>query len=156
MQEFSFERAVEKDQNELTQIAFRAKKHWDYPEEWIELWADELTITARYIRNNFVFKAVEKYQNSIVGFCAIELHRQENKIVIGHAWVLPSFMGLKIGSRLIEYALNNLQSLPFNQITVVADPYSRGFYEKLGFRFIREIESTPKGRYLPVLGKEVH
>ncbi len=154
MKDFHFEIATEKDRNQLTEIAFSAKRHWDYPEEWIELWTDDLTISARYIRNNFVFKAIEDSRNSIVGFCAIEFHRTEKKLEIAHAWVLPSFIGLTIGSQLIEYALNNLKSLPFNRITVVADPNATGFYEKLGFQFIREIESTPKGRFLPVLEKE--
>lgn len=143
--------AGEEDGNKLTEIAFSAKRHWGYPEEWIELWTDELTISAQYIKNHFVFKAIDESQHSIVGFCAIEHHRQEKKLEIAHAWVLPSYIGKNIGSQLINYALKKLESLPFNRITVVADPNARGFYEKLGFRFIREIESIPKGRLLPVL-----
>ena len=155
MHHFQIKTAVEKDRKELTEIAFSAKRHWNYPEKWIELWTDDLTISAHYIRNHFVFKAIEDSKNSIVGFCALELHRPEKKLEIAHAWVLPSFMGLNIGSQLVKYAFNNLKSLPFNRITVVADPNAKGFYEKLGFKFIKEIESTPEGRFLPFLQKEV-
>lgn len=155
MQDFHIKIALENDRTELTEIAFRAKRHLDYPEEWIKLWTDELTISAGYIQNNFVFKAIANPQNTIAGFCAIEHHRPEKKLEIAHVWVLPAFMGRNIGSQLIEFALNNLKSLPFNRIIVVADPHAKGFYEKLGFQFIREIESIPKGRFLPVLEKEL-
>ena len=39
----------------LTDIAFASKRHWQYPEGWIELWAEELTITTAYIRSHEVF-----------------------------------------------------------------------------------------------------
>jgi hypothetical protein len=42
---------------ELTAIAFAAKRHWGYPEAWIDLWTDELTVDGRYVEENWVFLA---------------------------------------------------------------------------------------------------
>jgi len=36
--------AQEEDCESLTTIAFAAKRHWQYPESYYELWEDELTI----------------------------------------------------------------------------------------------------------------
>jgi hypothetical protein len=39
-------RAEGPEASELTAVAFAAKRHWGYPEAWIDLWADELTVDA--------------------------------------------------------------------------------------------------------------
>ena len=98
MSEFHITIASERDRKKLTEIAFRAKRHWKYPEEWIELWSDDLSISAQYIRNHFVFKAIDESQHSIIGFCAIEYHKEDQKLEIAHAWVLPPYMGKNIGT----------------------------------------------------------
>jgi hypothetical protein len=41
MMNIIFRSGLGSDAPELTKIAFAAKRHWDYPEEWIDLWADE-------------------------------------------------------------------------------------------------------------------
>jgi hypothetical protein len=35
-------RAKPEDAETLTEIAHAAKRHWDYPERWIEAWRDIL------------------------------------------------------------------------------------------------------------------
>ncbi len=36
-------RAVPEDAGKLTEIAIAAKRHWDYPERWIQIWIPQLT-----------------------------------------------------------------------------------------------------------------
>jgi hypothetical protein len=43
------ERANAQDAEKLTEIAFAAKRHWGYPEEWMESWRDALTIKPEFI-----------------------------------------------------------------------------------------------------------
>jgi hypothetical protein len=50
-------RAATADASELSTIAFAAKRYWGYPEAWIDLWADQLTIDDGYIEANRVFVA---------------------------------------------------------------------------------------------------
>jgi hypothetical protein len=59
----SIRTACASEAEDLTMIAFAAKRHWNYPEKWIELWAEELTIDGRYIEHNTVF-VVEDARNS--------------------------------------------------------------------------------------------
>jgi len=32
------------DAEELTKVAIASKKHWGYPDRWLDLWKDELTM----------------------------------------------------------------------------------------------------------------
>ena len=36
----------------LTELAHAAKRHWGYPESWIENWQADLTITKEFIAEN--------------------------------------------------------------------------------------------------------
>lgn len=151
MKGFSIHTASEADRTVLTNIAFAAKRFWNYPEEWIQLWTDELTISARYIRDHYVFKVMDRKSGKIIGFCALEHHRNEHALEIAHAWVLPEYMGKNIGAWMINHALSNLQTLPVNRYVVTADPNAAGFYEKLGFSTTHTVSSKPLGRWIPVM-----
>ena len=50
----------------LTKIAFAAKRTWDYPEEYMIIWKDELTITDDYIDENIVFVAERRKQVTVI------------------------------------------------------------------------------------------
>ena len=41
----------------LSEIAHQAKRHWGYPEHWINHWTEDLTIEADFVANNEVFLA---------------------------------------------------------------------------------------------------
>ena len=45
------------DADALTEIAFAAKRHWRYPENWIRQWQEALTITPEYVIENPTFVA---------------------------------------------------------------------------------------------------
>ena len=83
----------------LTAIAFAAKRHWGYPEDWIQRWTDILTLTPEYIRSNPTFSAIEGEE--IVGFCALRLTGAE--AAVDHLWVTPASMGKGIGSALFRH-----------------------------------------------------
>src|SRR5437660_12917814 len=62
-------RAKPNEAESLTAIAHAAKRHWGYPESWIERWTSDLAITPDFIANNEVFVAVNG--GKIVGSCAL-------------------------------------------------------------------------------------
>ncbi len=47
-QQIQIVRAAYTDSNILTDIAFSAKRTWNYPEEYYKIWKNELTITELY------------------------------------------------------------------------------------------------------------
>jgi GNAT superfamily N-acetyltransferase len=133
--------------SELTAIAFAAKRHWGYPEEWIELWADELTVDAAYLEKNWVFLA--KDRTRIVGWCAVSEGRGEHWL--DYCWVVPEATGHGVGRSLVLRALRLAGELHWPTLRVIADPNAEGFYRRLGFRRIGNHPSVPDGRRLPVL-----
>src|SRR5690606_19491917 len=139
------------DASELTIIAFAAKWYWGYPEEWIALWADQLTVDGTYIEANRVFLADDGA--CILGWCAVAERREE--YWIDYCWVLPEATRSGIGRALVQHAFRLVAELRASTVKVVADPNAEGFYCKLGFRLIGNHPSVPSGRSLPVLEAEV-
>lgn len=136
---------------ELTGIAFAAKRHWGYPEAWINLWADELSIDGDYIEENWVFLATDG--NRILGWCAVSEEGEE--YWLDYCWVLPEAAGRGIGRALIRQAFRLAAELSSLTLKVIADPNAEGFYRKLGFRPIGIRPSVPNGRKLPILEADV-
>ena len=149
MEKFKILPAVTFDAKQLTEIAFKSKRHWDYPEEWISGWKEDLTITSDYIGSNYVFKLIEIPTDRICGFCAIEYEGE--RIEIAHMWLDPAFMGRGLGNYLLAGSLEKVAHLEPKEIFVISDPNALGFYSKFGFVKVGEIESTPAGRFLPKL-----
>lgn len=146
-------RAEDKENEILTLIAFEAKRYWKYPEEYFDVWKDELTITPDYINKNEVH--VAKVDGKAVGFISIvEVKNdfQVGDLLIGkgfwldHIFVHPSFIGNRVGSELIFFLKklckeNNISCLHF-----LSDPNAKGFYDSIGAQFIEEVPSNIKGR----------
>jgi GNAT superfamily N-acetyltransferase len=144
-------RAEAFEASELTAIAFAAKRHWGYPEEWIDLWADELSVDGRYIDQNRVFLATDGTRT--LGWCALSKEREE--CWLDYCWVLPDAAGRGIGRALILQAFRLAAESRSLTLKVVADPNAEGFYCKMGFRRIGDRPSVPNGRRLPVLEADV-
>ena len=69
--EISIERARSEQAVRLTQIASAAKSYWGYPAAWIDLWHNQLNITAQYISQQEVYVVLDN-EAVIVGFYALE------------------------------------------------------------------------------------
>lgn len=133
----------------LTEIAFAAKRFWGYPESWIEVWREYLTITPDYIERHEVFVAVES--DRLIGFYALVI--SEGKTELDHLWIWPERIGKGVGSRLLGHAIDRAAALNIATIEIVADPNAEGFYLKAGARRIGEVISIIEGqeRRLPRL-----
>ena len=147
----AFRMASSSDAEELTRIAFAAKRHWGYPEDWIALWADELRIGADYIEANWVILAAAGSRT--LGWCAVSAERGE--CWLDNCWVLPEAAASGIGRALVGRALRHAAGLSSPTLRVISDPNAEGFYLKLGFRRIGDHPSEPVGRRLPVLEVKV-
>src|SRR5216110_1659166 len=62
-------RALRADAPTLTRVAHAAKRHWKYPEDWIRLWQDALTVTPGFIDRHPVCCAVLGAR--VLGFYAL-------------------------------------------------------------------------------------
>jgi GNAT superfamily N-acetyltransferase len=118
----------------LTQIALSAKRHWGYPERWMELWRPELTFDAGYFEVNESWTA--EVDGQPVAFYT--LLDKEGMAWLENLWVLPAYMNRGIGRRLFHHALQLARRRGFRILQLEADPNAAGFYEKMGMHKIAE------------------
>jgi ribosomal protein S18 acetylase RimI-like enzyme len=121
-------RAKPEDAEALTQIAHAAKRHWGYPENWIEAWRDVLTMRPEFIAGNISFCAIE--DDRAVGFYI--LTAEADGLHLDHLWVLPEAMRRGIGRALFEHAAAEAQKAGRSHIKIEADPNAEGFYRRMG------------------------
>lgn len=146
-------RATPADAARLTEIAFAAKRHWGYPEHWIQTWRDILTMRPEFIGANLAYSAME--DGRAVGFYL--LTTESDGLHLDHLWILPSAIGRGIGRALFEHAAEQGKRLGFETIKIEADPNAAGFYERMGARRVgtQVTEIEGERRELPLLVYEV-
>ena len=142
-------RARPEDAEALTAIAHAAKRHWGYPERWIESWRDILTMRPEFIGANIAYCAMEA--GSPAGFYVLTTER--DGLHLDHLWILPPAMRRGIGRALFTHAVEQAAVAGFDAIKIEADPNAEGFYQRMGAKRvgtnISEIEGNP--RELPLL-----
>ena len=133
----------------LTQIALSAKRHWGYPERWMEIWAPQLTFTAEYFEENESWGATAN--EKLIAFYTLQ--DKSGIAWLENLWVLPEFIGRGIGKALFFHAVNVARQRGYKILQLEADPNAIGFYEKMGLRKIGERHSEVNGspRILPIM-----
>lgn len=142
----NFELASSDDSSLLTDTAFKSKRKWNYTEEQMALWTNELTITERYIKENHVFKILDK--TNYLGFFSLVI--KDKYIEIDHFWLLPENIQKGYGSITFDFIQQTAQRLNYNILRVFSEPHANGFYSKMGGKIVQSKESKVKGRFLDV------
>jgi GNAT superfamily N-acetyltransferase len=142
-------RAKPQDADALTEIAFAAKRHWGYPERWIQNWRDILTMRPEFIAANVTYGAMENAR--AVGFYL--LTNESDGLHLDHLWIAPHAMGRGIGRALFEHALEQTRRLGHRTLKIEADPNAEGFYTRMGARRVgvTVINIGDQPRELPLL-----
>ena len=150
--------AVEKDSDVLTALSFASKGYWNYPEGYFEIWKNELTISEEYIQKNDVF--VYESGTSVIGYYSVVNLENDIKISgitikkgawLDHMFIDPLNIGKGIGTILFNHMRKWCFDIAIREIGILADPNSRGFYEKMGCIYQHEYPSTIEGRTTPYL-----
>lgn len=142
-------RARPEDAEALSRIAFAAKRHWGYPERWMEIWREALTVTPQFVRRNEVYVTV--VYGEPAGFYALVGEGEE--VELEHLWVLPERIGTGIGRALFEHAVGRAVALGAGTLKIEADPHAEAFYRRMGARRVREnvYRIEDQKRVLPLL-----
>ena len=149
-------KAVVADIDTLNRISLASKKHWRYPQDWIDHWREDLKVTTTHFEEHQVIKAVleNEGQEIIVGFCIVGETDQEYEVL--HLWVDPPYIGKGYGKTLLNQALEMAITTP-KDILVEADPNAEAFYKAMGFVTFDEVKSIyPEGRVLPLMRKSIN
>ena len=140
-------RAQTEEADTLTAIAHAAKRHWEYPDEWIEQWKPALTITPQFIADNEVLVAI--VDDAIAGCCALVVTGALAEIE--HMWIKPEQMGSGVGRALFEHARDRARELQLPVLELSADPNAEGFYERMGAKRVGDVPASMNGAAARVL-----
>ena len=140
-------RATPDEAATLTAIAHAAKRHWGYPEEWIERWKVDLTIAPDLIANNEVFVAI--VSDEIAGCCALVVN--DSLAEIEHMWIKPEQIGSGVGRALFDHVRDRANELHLPALELSADPNAEGFYARMGAARVGEVRADmdERTRVLP-------
>lgn len=141
--------AMSQEAAELTRIAHDAKRHWGYPEHWMQRWETDLTLTPEFIADNHVYVAEDG--DRLSGFYALII--KEQKAELEHLWVAPDSIGTGVGKELFLNAMQKAAELRVTSVGISSDPNAEGFYQKMGAYRVGETTSELDGepRVLPRL-----
>jgi N-acetylglutamate synthase-like GNAT family acetyltransferase len=131
----------------LTAIAHAAKRHWNYPADWIEQWKLDLTITPEFIAENEVFVAMADEQ--VAGCCALVM--TGSLAEIEHMWMRPEHMGTGLGRALFEHAKRRALECGASVLELSADPNAEGFYARMGAKRVGDIPAAMNGEQHRIL-----
>ncbi|MDX2493609.1 MAG: GNAT family N-acetyltransferase [Desulfuromusa sp.] len=146
----------------LTAVSFKSKGYWGYAEEYFAIWKDELTISPEYIENNIVF--VCEQDGAVTGYYSI-IELQESIQVAGaqldkgfwleHMFIVPENIGRGTGSELFSHLRKECIDQGINELKILVDPNSTGFYEKMGCKYRSDFPSTIPDRTTPLFVLQV-
>ena len=148
--------AKKTESQQLTAISFASKGYWEYPEKYFDIWKDELTISPAYIEENLVF--IYEGNDEIKGYYSIIEFKEPIEIStvklpkgfwLEHMFVSPESIGQGIGTKLFQHINQTCYSNGILRLGILVDPNSKGFYEKMGCHYKREIPSTIPNRTTP-------
>ena len=134
----------------LTEIAHRAKAHWGYPDEWMRLWRDELTIPSAYL-DRAVVNVARIATQPVAFYALIPLEERPQDWELEHLWVSPASMGLGIGRVLVTHAIREVAGRGGRSMFILSDPHAESFYHGMGAHTIGRREAFVAGheRWLP-------
>ena len=130
----------------LSGIAVRSKAHWPYPAEFLARFARTLALTPSVVAANDVW--VADRDGVPIGFYVL-LDRGDLS-VLDDLWLEPAEIGRGYGRQLFEHALARATATGAAFLEWEAEPYAMGFYERMGARRVRWVQSA-LGRHLPVM-----
>ncbi|MFC0875676.1 GNAT family N-acetyltransferase [Saccharicrinis sp. FJH2] len=151
------EKAKPSDYSVLTEIAFLAKRHWNYPESYYRIWQDELTVSKDYINQSIVYKALAG--EFVVGFYSLSENKSDfysGDVFVSkghwleHLFILPEYHNMGIGTLLMQHAITISKKLGISELLIFVDPYASRFYDKAGAEFLYNSKSSISGRMIPV------
>lgn len=151
---FKLYRSTETDAKSLSRISKASKAYWGYPAAWLELWRNDLEVTAAYLTQHPTFVLQNTVNSTYTGFCIIS-EEHTHTLWIEHLWVLPEYIGQGLGSALLNTALQTCVQPGHRLVKVIADPNAAAFYASKGFITVDYHPSQPGDRKLPVMEKSL-
>ncbi|OKH43292.1 hypothetical protein NIES2101_30770 [Calothrix sp. HK-06] len=132
---------------EITQLGIRSKLYWGYNLEQMSVFVQELMLQPDAI--TALHTHVLELDDEIIGYYNLLPHEQT--VELKHLFIEPSHFRKGFGSKLLKHARSTAVSLGFRQMIILSDPNAEVFYLKHGAQLIEYIQSSIRGRLIPLL-----
>ena len=109
------------------------------------------SLTSLY-ESRFVHGFIGEADGAAAGFARTQFHKSENHLYLASLYILPGFQGRGIGGRLLEAAEKKARADGLEELWVgvmVQNEAARRWYDKRGFRFVREESFRMGGATVP-------
>ena len=144
------EKAIRTDAEDLTELTIRSKSHWNYSTQQIKNWRNDLTISETYITEKKVYKLIDN-ENKIIGYYSYFKMDDNQMVKLENLFIEPKFIKCGFGKMLMTDFLERIKKTKTEKIILDADPNAEKFYEQIGFKVIGKLETSIKGRFLPIM-----
>jgi len=146
----SFRSADPAEAAQLSEIASQSKAIWGYTTEFMQACRAELTYTETQLESDTFSFIVCEIDRVIAGFYGLEFI-EDGVAELEALFVVPRFIGRRIGSRMLDHARQNASSRGVRRLMIQAEPNAASFYEAAGGVPAGERESlSVPGRFLPM------
>jgi GNAT superfamily N-acetyltransferase len=147
---FHFRRARPAEAEAITQLVLRSKRHWDYPDAFIEATTPQMTFTAADFERELEHVEVLESDGELLG--VIRLIRGTESAVLEDLWIEPSAIGHGYGRCAFERAVTIARGWGKGVMEFEADPHAEAFYLHMGAERVAMSPSVAvPGRSLPVM-----
>jgi len=133
----------------LTALVMRSQGSWGYPDAWMDLWRERLTITSEMMEGMVTLIAED--QGVIKGFWCRTPEWSVEKPTRGFFFVEPDAIRQGCGRQLFQAMKVELLKRHVDAFSIIVEPKAVPFYLKMGGMKISEIESNVPIRMLPVI-----
>jgi GNAT superfamily N-acetyltransferase len=134
----------------LSELCIRSKAAWGYDEDFMALARVALEVRPEQIERGDVWVATGA-DGEVAGIIALGPSEEPDTLDLDKLFVEPQRIRTGVGRALIAHAIDEARSRGATRLTILADPYAAGFYERNGARRIGEASSDAiPGRSLPL------
>jgi GNAT superfamily N-acetyltransferase len=134
----------------LSELCFQSKASWGYDEDFMALARVALAVSPEQIAAGEVWVATAA-DESLAGIVALGPSAQPNTLDLDKLFVEPQRIRTGVGRALLTHAIIEARRRGAERLTILADPYAAGFYERNGARLIGQAPSDAiPGRSLPL------
>src|SRR5262245_1291360 len=117
--------ATSEDTDPLTELTLRSKAHWGYDAQFMDDVRPEMVVRPEQIENDWVY--LLETDGRICGYYDLE-KRDDGMIWLESLFIEPDAMGLGIGRRLWDHAVQTARAQGFSHMEFESDPNAEGFY----------------------------
>ena len=133
----------------LLELCVRSKASWGYDEDFMALVRIALEGMQEQIERGGVWVATDP-NGEVAGIVALGPGERPDTLDLDKLFVEPRWIRSGVGRALIAHAVAEARRRGARRLTILADPYAAGFYERHGARLIGQAPSDAiPGRLLP-------